>query len=69
MCGAKIFKYFTTNTLQLQQYHNIIEVRRFNILERDTVFSITQKCYSNILNSYYDIIEFHILLLLRSFTR
>lgn len=36
---------------------NIIEVRRFNILEKDTVFSITQKCYSKILNSYYDILE------------
>lgn len=35
---------------------SIIEVRRFDVLENDTVFSITQKCYALILNSFYDII-------------
>ena len=35
----------------------IIEVKRFAILENDTVFSITQKCYSLIINSFYRIIE------------
>lgn len=35
----------------------IIEVRRFKILENDSVYSITKKCYSLILNSFYSIIE------------
>lgn len=35
----------------------IIEVKRFSILENDTVFSITQKCYSHILNSFLKIVE------------
>lgn len=35
----------------------IIEVRRFDVLERDTVYSITQKCYAQILNSFYDIVQ------------
>lgn len=35
----------------------IIEVKRFAILENDTVFSITQKCYLLILNSFFRIIE------------
>ena len=35
----------------------IISVNRFKILDKDTVFSITQKCYSLILNSFYEIIE------------
>jgi len=35
----------------------IVEVERFPILENDTVFSITQKCYSLILNSFYRIVE------------
>lgn len=35
----------------------IIEVKRFAVLEHDSVFSITQKCYSLILNSFYRIIE------------
>jgi methionyl-tRNA formyltransferase len=35
----------------------IIEVERFDVLENDTVFSITQKCYCLILNSFYRIIE------------
>ena len=36
---------------------NIVEVERFLILENDTVFSITQKCYSLILNSFFRIVE------------
>ncbi|MCK5537578.1 MAG: hypothetical protein KAI79_12180 [Bacteroidales bacterium] len=36
---------------------SIIEVKRFSILENDTVYSITQKCYSLILTSYYSIVE------------
>jgi methionyl-tRNA formyltransferase len=35
----------------------IIEVRRFSILENDTVYSVTQKCYAHILSSYYGILE------------
>jgi len=35
----------------------VVEVRRFKILENDSVYSITQKCYSLILNSFYRIIE------------
>jgi methionyl-tRNA formyltransferase len=35
----------------------IIETERFAILENDTVYSITQKCYSLILNSFYRIVE------------
>ena len=35
----------------------IIEVRKFKILENDSVYSITQKCYSLILNSFYSVIE------------
>lgn len=35
----------------------IIEVKRFNVLENDSVYSITQKCYSLILNSFYRLIE------------
>lgn len=34
---------------------DIIAVKRFNIYESDTVFSITQRCYSDILNMFYDI--------------
>lgn len=36
---------------------NIIEVRRFNVMPEETVWSMTQKCYSHILSSYYDILE------------
>jgi len=36
---------------------DIIEVRRFSILKKDTVYSITQKCYTQILFSFYSIIE------------
>jgi methionyl-tRNA formyltransferase len=36
---------------------NIIEVKMFSILNNDTVYSITQKCYSLILTSYYSILE------------
>lgn len=36
---------------------SIIETRMFNILENDTVLSITEKCYALILTSYYSIIE------------
>jgi methionyl-tRNA formyltransferase len=35
----------------------IVEVERFSILENDTVFSITQKCYSLILNSFFRMVE------------
>lgn len=35
----------------------IVEVKRFSILENDTVFSITQKCYLLILNSFFRIVE------------
>jgi methionyl-tRNA formyltransferase len=35
----------------------IIETERFAILENDTVYSITQKCYSLILNSFYRLVE------------
>ena len=35
----------------------IIEVKRFQVIENDTVYSITQKCYSLILNSFYRMIE------------
>lgn len=35
----------------------IIEVRRFSILDNDTVYSITQKSYTHILTSYYSILE------------
>jgi len=35
----------------------VVEVKRFKVLENDSVYSITQKCYSLILNSFYRIIE------------
>jgi methionyl-tRNA formyltransferase len=35
----------------------IIEVRRFSVTGDDGVFSITQKCYSLILDSFYGVIE------------
>ena len=35
----------------------IIDVQRFAIVKEDTVYSITQKCYALILNSFYRIIE------------
>ncbi|WP_298064515.1 formyltransferase family protein [uncultured Rikenella sp.] len=35
----------------------IIEVRKFRILENDTVFSVTQKCYACILNSFLSILD------------
>jgi methionyl-tRNA formyltransferase len=35
----------------------VIEVKRFSILQNDTVFSITQKCYTHILSSFYSIVE------------
>lgn len=35
----------------------IIEVRRFSVLDNDSVYSITQKCYALILNSFYSILE------------
>jgi methionyl-tRNA formyltransferase len=35
----------------------IIETKRFAILENDSVYSITQKCYSLILNSFYRMVE------------
>ena len=36
---------------------DIIEVARFNVLDSDTVLSITQKCYIHISASYYGILE------------
>lgn len=36
---------------------NIIETEQFAILENDTVYSITQKCNSLILNSFYRLVE------------
>lgn len=36
---------------------NIIEVKRFPVKENDTVYSLTQKCYSLILPSFYRIVE------------
>jgi methionyl-tRNA formyltransferase len=33
----------------------IIAVKRFPVYETDTVYSITQQCYSHILNMFYDI--------------
>ncbi len=36
---------------------NVIEVKRFSVLEKDTVYSITQKCYAQILSSFYSILE------------
>ena len=35
----------------------VIEVKRFPILENDTVYSITQKCYALILNSFFRMVE------------
>ncbi|PJZ70243.1 hypothetical protein CH373_12505 [Leptospira perolatii] len=35
----------------------IVEVKRFPILENDTVFSITEKCYALIINSFFRIVE------------
>jgi len=35
----------------------IIEVRRFPVFENDTVYSITQRCYSEILNLFYQLIS------------
>ena len=35
----------------------IIEVKGFRILENDTVYSITQKCYSLIIVSFYQVID------------
>jgi methionyl-tRNA formyltransferase len=36
---------------------NIIAVRRFPLLESDSVFSLTQRCYAYILSLFYDIIS------------
>ncbi len=36
---------------------SIIEVRRFPVLDTDSVYSITQKCYSSIICSFYDIVD------------
>lgn len=35
---------------------NIVAIKRFPVFETDTVFSITQQCYSHILNMFYDIL-------------
>ena len=35
----------------------VIEVKRFKVLENDSVLSITKKCYAQILCSFYGIIE------------
>ena len=35
----------------------LVEVKRFSILQKDTVSSITQKCYTQILSSFYSIVE------------
>jgi methionyl-tRNA formyltransferase len=35
----------------------IIEVKHFSILKNDTVYSITQKCYTQILSSFFSIVE------------
>lgn len=35
----------------------VIETARFAVLENDTVYSITRKCYALILNSFYRIVE------------
>lgn len=35
----------------------IIEVERFSIIEKDTVYTITQKCYALILNSFFRMVE------------
>ena len=36
---------------------SIIEVRRFPVFESDTVFSITQRCYNEILHLFYTLIS------------
>ena len=36
---------------------SIIEVRRFPVFENDTVFSITQRCYNEILHLFYTLIS------------
>lgn len=36
---------------------NIIGVKRFTVYETDTVYSITQRCYSDILDMFYDIVS------------
>ena len=41
--------------LQKVDTGRIIEVKRFNVLKNDSVYSITQKCYSLILKSFYQI--------------
>ncbi len=35
----------------------VIEVKRFNILENDTVYFVTQKCYALISQSFFSIVE------------
>lgn len=35
----------------------IIEVKRFPILKNDTVYTVTQKCYALIVNSFFRIVE------------
>ncbi|MFT3909262.1 MAG: formyltransferase family protein [Ferruginibacter sp.] len=34
---------------------NIVAVKRFPVYEADTVYAITQRCYSEILNTFYEI--------------
>ena len=36
---------------------SIIEVRRFPVFENDTVYSITQRCYTEILHLFYELIS------------
>jgi methionyl-tRNA formyltransferase len=53
----KIFGITCHKMLSKVDSGEIIEVLRFNILEKDTVFSITQKCYLKIIESYIKTIE------------
>ena len=36
---------------------SLIAVRRFPILENDTVYSITQRCYNEILHVFYELLS------------
>ena len=55
--NEKVFGMTCHYMLQKVDTGRIIEVKRFNVLENDSVYSITQKCYSVILKSFYQIIE------------
>ena len=53
--GANEFGITCHHMLSKVDTGDIIAVKRFPVFESDTVFTITQRCYSYIINLFYEI--------------